>query len=155
MTGPVLAAVDGPHSDAEALIADHALLMRSMTPEASCHAMDAAGLRKSGSRLYALRDAAGVLCAVGALKPLDGDGVELKSMHVAKHVRGCGLGRALLTHLLSVARADGARQAFLETGSEPGFAAARALYEAAGFAYCAPFADYAPDPLSVFMTRML
>jgi putative acetyltransferase len=126
-----------------------------MTPESSCHAMDADGLRRSGSRLYALRDADGIVRAVGALKPLDADGVELKSMHVARNARGCGLGRTLLAHLLNAARAEGARQAFLETGSEPGFAAARALYESAGFTYCAPFADYTPDPLSVFMTRPL
>lgn len=155
MTGCVLTTLHAPHSDAEALFEAHAALMRSMTPEASCHAMDADGLRWSGSRLYALRDAAGIVRAVGALKPLDADGVELKSMHVAQDARGRGLGRALLAHLLNEARAEGARHAFLETGSEPGFAAARALYEAADFTYCVPFADYTPDPLSVFMTRRL
>jgi len=31
----------------------------------------------------------------------------------------------------------------------------RKLYEKFGFDYCQPFADYRPDPYSVFMTRVL
>jgi putative acetyltransferase len=29
------------------------------------------------------------------------------------------------------------------------------LYQKFGFEYCEPFADYRPDPLSVFLTRTL
>ena len=43
----------------------------------------------------------------------------------------------------------------LETGSMEAFAPARALYTRFGFAFCDPFASYAPDPNSVFMTRAL
>jgi putative acetyltransferase len=43
----------------------------------------------------------------------------------------------------------------LETGSAEFFAPARRLYEKFGFEYCEPFADYRPDPLSVFLTRTL
>jgi putative acetyltransferase len=43
----------------------------------------------------------------------------------------------------------------LETGSAEFFAPARKLYEKFGFASCGPFADYRPDPLSVFLTRAL
>ena len=41
----------------------------------------------------------------------------------------------------------------LETGSQDGFAPARALYARHGFALCDPFADYRLDPSSVFMSR--
>ena len=41
----------------------------------------------------------------------------------------------------------------LETGAFPAFAPARALYEKYGFEYGEPFADYQPDPNSVFMTK--
>ena len=43
----------------------------------------------------------------------------------------------------------------LETGSAGFFAPARRLYEKFGFEYCGPFADYRPDPNSVFLTRTL
>jgi putative acetyltransferase len=43
----------------------------------------------------------------------------------------------------------------LETGAAEFFLPARRLYEKFGFGYCEPFADYRPDPYSVFMTRLL
>ena len=43
----------------------------------------------------------------------------------------------------------------LETGAEEFFGPARALYARHSFVECEPFADYRPDPLSVFMTREL
>jgi putative acetyltransferase len=43
----------------------------------------------------------------------------------------------------------------LETGSTGFFLPARKLYEKFGFEYCEQFADYRPDPRSVFMTRTL
>ena len=43
----------------------------------------------------------------------------------------------------------------LETGSWDYFRPARALYARHGFVECLPFADYAPDPNSVFMSLEL
>jgi putative acetyltransferase len=40
----------------------------------------------------------------------------------------------------------------LETGSWEYFLPAHALYRSHGFVECAPFADYVPDPNSLFMT---
>ena len=57
--------------------------------------------------------------------------------------------------MLEEARSLGFTRISLETGSEEFFAPARALYARHGFDYCEPFADYRPDPLSVFMTREL
>ncbi len=66
-----------------------------------------------------------------------------------------GVARALLRHIESVARAEGLKRLSLETGSHAPFAAAQALYASEGFVPCGPFADYAPDPYSLFMTKML
>lgn len=115
--------------------------------------MTSAELRRAGARVYALADGAKVL-GVGALAPF-GEAVELKSMHVVEEARGRGLARALLGHLMAEAARSGARAVYLETGSRPAFAAARALYERAGFAYCPPFGHYRDDPESVFMMRAL
>jgi putative acetyltransferase len=35
------------------------------------------------------------------------------------------------------------------------FAPARALYSSFAFEFCEPFANYVPDPNSVFMTRAI
>lgn len=145
----------GPDPQAEALLSAHFGLMRAQSPEESCHVMTADALRASGARVFVGHDDAGVAVAIGAVKPLGPADAELKSMHCLAARRGQGLGRALLAHLVAQARAAGITSLWLETGSGDAFRAARALYRSAGFTDCAPFGDYRPDPLSVFMMRPL
>ena len=76
-------------------------------------------------------------------------------MHTAAAHRGKGVAEALLRHILGQATAQGLTRLSLETGSQAGFEPARRLYAKHGFAICGPFADYADDPNSVFMTRTL
>lgn len=131
----------------------HTADMHAETPPGSIHMMDRAALEAPGIRFYVLRDT-GMPVGMGAFKRLSGPGhAEIKSMHVLAEHRGRGHSRAILDHLIAEARALGIRRLSLETGVQPGFAAARALYERAGFGYCGPFEGYRPDPNSVFMTR--
>ena len=90
-----------------------------------------------------------------AFKRIDDTHAEVKSMHVLTEARGRGLSKAMLDHLVAEAKAAGFARLSLETGVQPTFIAARALYERAGFTYCPPFEGYAEDPNSVFMTRSL
>lgn len=136
------------------LLARHHALMRSQSPEESCHVLTSDELRASGARVFACEEG-GAVVAVGAWTWLEAGAVEIKSMHVAAEARGRGLAARMLAHLLDSARAEGARSAWLETGSRAPFAAARALYARAGFTLCPPFGAYVPDPESVFMTRAL
>ena len=92
------------------------------------------------------------LLGIGPIKRLDPHHAELKSMHVAETARGHGIGRAMLTHLLGVARAWGFRRVSLEMGTTAAFAPARALCESASFAPCGPFAEYQPSETNLFMT---
>ncbi|MDA7426321.1 GNAT family N-acetyltransferase [Thalassococcus lentus] len=147
--------VNNADPQVEALLEAHHALMRATSPEESCHVMTADALRQSGAQVFALRDDTKGVTAVGALKPFGTDSVELKSMHTAGALRGQGLGRMLLSALLETARQQGAKAAYLETGTADDFAAARALYQGAGFSECPPFGDYTLDPLSVFMHRAL
>lgn len=146
--------VSGPDASVDELLSRHFADMRAGSPEESCHVMTSQDLRNSGALLYALRNRAGEVCAVGALKPFE-DGVELKSMHTAHEKRGLGYGGAVLHSLLETARIQGAEAAWLETGSQPSFAAARAMYRSAGFEECLPFGSYTLDPLSTFMVLKL
>ncbi|QCR20831.1 GNAT family N-acetyltransferase [Agrococcus sp. SGAir0287] len=129
--------------------------MRSVSPPESVHALDVDALRAPGMRLWVLRDDGGGVLGTIALAPLEPGHVELKSMRVASAARGTGLGRALLEHALAQASASGATRVSLETGAEPYFAPARALYLRSGFEECAPFGSYVLDPCSVFLTCAL
>ena len=70
-------------------------------------------------------------------------------------LRRRGVGRTVLSHILQEARARGYKRLSLETGSAEAFQPAQKLYQSIGFTYCGPFADYKPDPNSVFMTLEL
>lgn len=146
-----LCQITRPNPQVDALLAQHFADMRAGSPEDSCHVMTAQALRASGAQVFALLETDGTAAAIGAIKPIE-SGAELKSMHTAKHLRGSGLGRSILTALLDAARDTGAQSIWLETGTAGSFAPARALYRSVGFVECSPFGAYKPDPLSTFMT---
>lgn len=139
---------------AQALIARHLGQMADQSPEESCHALDSSGLEAPNVDFFLLERGADVL-AMGAIATLSGGAVELKSMHTKSEARGTGAGRAMLTHLLNLARTKGASGVYLETGSTDDFLPARRMYESVGFQPCDPFEGYSPDPWSVFMTLPL
>lgn len=120
-------------------------------PACSQHALDLEGLRRDGVRLWTARADASLVGTV-ALAPVAAGHEELKSMRTDPERRGAGIASALLRHALDDARARGVQRISLETGSQPFFAPARALYAKHGFAECAPFGAYRPDPYSTFMT---
>lgn len=141
-------------ADVCALVAEHLAGMHAQSPACSVHALDLSSLTAPGVHFVtAYRD--GELVGMGAIATLPDGDVELKSMRTTDAARGTGAGRAILVHLMDLARTSGAAHMWLETGSSDDFTPARTLYASAGFTECAPFADYAPDPLSTFMTRPL
>ena len=76
-------------------------------------------------------------------------------MRTPLSLRRRGAGRAVLAHLIEEARRRGYKRLSLETGSMEAFQPAWRLYESFGFTYCGPFAEYKPDPNSVFMSLLL
>lgn len=140
--------------DLALLMARHSADMHAETPPESIHMLDASRLAAPGIRFYVMRRN-GQPVGMGALKRIDDGHAEIKSMHVLAELRGQGLSRRMLDHLIAEARAAGFGRLSLETGVQPGFAAARRLYLRAGFAECGPFEGYRPDPNSVFMTRAI
>ncbi len=132
------------------LIAIHAGTMLAASPPESCHFLPIDGLRQPSVSVWSLWEE-GALLGCGALKDLGNGTGEIKSMHTREVLRGRGLGRRMLEHILAEARRRSYSALFLETGSMDAFVPARRLYEAYGFDYCGPFGDYAEDPHSVFM----
>jgi putative acetyltransferase len=146
---------DDPRTpDIHDLLARHLAHMNAQSPPENVFALDVTGLLDPAVTLYSFRRD-GQLLGIGALKHLGDRHGELKSMHTAEAARGAGIGRAMLTHLIGVARDRGYRRLSLETGSMAGFEPARALYASAGFTECGAFADYPPSPHSVFMSLSL
>lgn len=137
-----------------ALILHHLSEMYASSPPESVHALDVDALRAPRITLWSawVRDE---IAGCGALKQLDERRGEIKSMRVADAFRGRGIGRAILEHLMTQARARGMDSLWLETGSTEDFGPALRLYESAGFTRCGPFDSYVEDPFSVFMTRKL
>ena len=137
-----------------ALLQEHLAEMRSVSPPESVHALDLSGLRKPDITFWTVwleSDLAG--CA--ALKELSPDHGEIKSMRTARHYKRRGIATRLLRHILEEAARRQYRRLSLETGSQPHFEPARALYASFGFQRSAPFGNYVDDPNSVFMTRVL
>ena len=136
------------------LIVRHLRGMHEHSPADSVHALDIDRLRAPNVVFWSAwigDDIAGC----GALKRLDGNKGEIKSMRVADRFLGQGVGRGMLDHIVAEARKMGMHSLWLETGSGAAFIPATMLYESAGFTRCGPFGGYHADPFSVFMTRSL
>jgi putative acetyltransferase len=154
MNGAIIAADDPARPDVLALLAAHLAFAHRHSPPEDVHALDVAGLAVDGVAFFSAREG-GALLGVGALREVDAEHVELKSMHTAEAARGRGVGRAMLAYLLEQARSRGYRRISLETGTMEAFEPARALYRSVGFVDCPPFGDYFPSPNSVCMTLEL
>lgn len=142
---------DPQADDVRELIARHLRLTQAVTPAEFAFALNDDELVEPGITFFGLRGH-GQLLAIGALKYVEADHVELKSMHTAETARGRGLGRKMLDHLLSTARSAGCQRVSIETGSSDDFAPARALYATAGFVPCGPFGEYSASDWNTFMT---
>ena len=137
-----------------ALITRHLDGMHESSPPESVHALDADGLRHPAITFWSAW-VDGELAGIGALRQIDAERGELKSMRVDDRFLGLGVGRAILRRIVTEARARGMTSLWLETGATEDFVPAQRLYASEGFVPCGPFAGYAEDPFSVFMTRTL
>ena len=141
--------------DLAPLFERHTADMHADTPPESIHMLPREDLAVPGIDFLVLRDGQGTAVAMGAIKRIDATHGELKSMHVLAERRGEGLSREMLSALVAQARGRGFQRLSLETGVQPSFQAARALYAGWGFTECGPFEGYGPDPNSLFMTLAL
>ncbi|MES2904073.1 MAG: GNAT family N-acetyltransferase [Pseudomonadota bacterium] len=141
--------------DVRALLALHFTEMRAESPPSACHVLPVDALRDPAIRFFSLRNGDGILLGVGALKTLDPDHGEIKSMRTAPTALGEGVGGTILAHLTATARAKGMSRLSLETGNSPLFAPANRLYQREGFEPCGPFGHYSASPFTLFYTRLI
>lgn len=136
------------------LVGEHLDGMSQVSPPESIHSLNLDGLKQPEITFWsAWKD--NELLGCGALKELNGQHGEIKSMRTSSlHLRK-GVAKRLLQHIIEEAKRLGYQRLSLETGSMDAFEPARRLYESFGFQYCQPFSDYTEDPNSVFMTKEL
>ena len=117
-----------------ALLKEHLASMYELSPPESVHALGLSKLKAPGISFWTVWDGE-TLVGCGALKELDQSHGEVKSMRTPRALRGKGAGRAVLQHIVDVARARGYERISLETGVADAFGPAHRLYESFGFTY--------------------
>jgi len=136
------------------LLGEHLANMAENSPPESMHALNIEQLRQPDITFWSAWSDDGLL-GCGALKELNPQHGEIKSMRTVSRHRRKGVAAKLLEHILQEARRRNYKRVSLETGSMDAFAPAHHLYARFGFTECRPFADYIEDPNSLFMTKEL
>lgn len=137
-----------------ALLQEHLSNMYELSPPEQVFALDLTQLRAPDITFWTVWDEQN-LVGCGALKELSPTHGEIKSMRTPAAARGRGAGRAVLEHIVSVARQRKYELLSLETGTHVAFEPAHSLYRSQGFEVSGPFGSYLPDPHSVFMALRL
>ena len=132
------------------LLEKHFKELRSVSPEGSAHVLDIQGLKVNSIKFWSLWENNN-LVGCGALKFLDIDHGEFKSIRVIDEYRKKGYGIKILEHLIDEAKKLKIKKLSLETGSGIFFLPARTLFKKMGFVECDPFAHYKKDPNSYYM----
>lgn len=141
-------------SEVAEIVGEHLQSMAQHSPPESIHALNLERLKKPEITFWSAWEQ-GELLGCGALKELDGQHGEIKSMRTSSSHLRKGVAKRLLQHIIEEAKQRGYQRLSLETGSMDAFEPAKRLYASYGFQYCKPFSDYIEDPNSVFMTMDL
>ena len=136
------------------LLIRHFIELRAVSPEGSAHVLDITGLKDISIKFWSLWEK-NDLMGIGALKFLDKEHGEFKSIRVSDKFRKNGNGSKVINHLINEAKKLNMRQLSLETGSGDYFLSARKLFNKCGFVTCKPFSHYKNDINSVYMTMLI
>ena len=132
----------------------HWLFCTSSTPIEHVYALDASKLFAPDITIFGAR-IDGELAGVGAMRKLDGEHAELKSMHTLAKSRGLGVGKAMVAHIEDFARSSGIKRMSLETGTNEAFKPARELYKYLEYRSCEAFGEYVLSEDNMCMTKLI
>ena len=142
------------NSEVNELLNKHFIELRSVSPEGSAHVLDIEGLKDKSIKFWSLWDN-NELIGCGALKFLEKNHGEFKSIRVADKFRRSGIGEKIIEHLIEEAKKLEISKLSIETGAGDFFIPARKLFSKFGFKKCIPFAHYKEDPNSCYYTLNL
>ena len=127
------------------LLKKHFIELRSVSPEGSTHVLDIDGLKDPSIKFWSLWKN-NELMGCGALKFLDNNHGEFKSIRISDKFRQKGFGIKVIEHLINQAKELKITKISIETGAGIFFEPARKLFLRCGFKKCEPFAHYKHDP---------
>ena len=136
------------------LLTKHFVELRAASPEGSAHVLDIPGLKVSSIKFWSLWDDE-KLIGCGALKFLDNEHGEFKSIRIHDNFRKQGQGINVINHLINEAKKLNIKRISIETGAGDFFIPARKLFKRTGFSECEPFAHYKVDINSVYLTKKI
>ena len=139
------------NSEVNNLLKKHFIELRSVSPEGSTHVLDIEGLKDPSIKFWSLWEN-NKLVGCGALKFLEKNHGEFKSIRVADEFKKKGIGERIINHLIEEAKKLEISKLSIETGSGAFFLPARNLFSKFGFKSCPPFAHYKDDPNSCYYT---
>jgi putative acetyltransferase len=142
------------HPEVNKLLTKHFIELRSVSPEDSCHVLDIIGLKDPSIKFWSLWEN-NELMGSGALKFLNNEHGEFKSIRVNDKFRNKGYGSKIINHLIEEARKLKIKRLSLETGAGEFFVPARKLFVKCGFKDCEPFSDYKKNANSIYLTKLI
>ena len=142
------------NSQVDNLLKKHFVELKSVSPEGSAHVLDIEGLKDDTIKFWSLWED-DQLIGCGALKFLDEEHGEFKSIRLADKFRKKGNGIKIIKHLIEEAKKLNIKKISLETGAGNFFKPARELFILCGFKTCEPFAHYKKDVNSVYMSKII
>ena len=142
------------NSKVHELLVSHFIELRSVSPEGSAHVLDITGLKDPSIKFWSLWEESD-LVGSGALKFLDKDHGEFKSIRVSDKFKNKGYGFKIINHLVNEAKKLNIKRLSLETGSGEFFTPARKLFVKCGFKISDPFSHYVDDINSVYMSMLI
>ena len=152
----MLKSIEGNFDNPEVheLLIKHFIELRSVSPEGSAHVLDIAGLKDPSIKFWSLWEESDLMGS-GAIKFLDKEHGEFKSIRVSDKFRSKGNGAKVINHLINEAKKLNIKRLSLETGAGDFFLIARKLFSKCGFEPCEPFSHYKKDINSIYMTMLI
>ena len=136
------------------MLIKHFIELRSVSPKDSCHVLDIDGLKDPSIKFWSLWEN-NELMGGGALKFLDKNNGEFKSIRVNDKFRKKGNGIKVINHLIDESKKLKIKKLSLETGAGEFFISARKLFVKCGFKDCKPFSHYKKNVNSVYMSMLI
>ena len=136
------------------LLTKHFIELRAASPEGSAHVLDIPGLKVPSIKFWSLWEN-NYLMGCGALKFLDNEHGEFKSIRIHDDFRNKGYGIKIIDHLIYEAKKLDIKRISLETGAGKFFDPARRLFKKCNFEPCQPFAHYKEDKNSLYLTKLI
>tara|TARA_B100000963_G_scaffold104871_1_gene90861 strand:+ start:4968 stop:5435 length:468 start_codon:yes stop_codon:yes gene_type:complete len=152
----MLKSIEGNFNNPEVneLLTKHFIELRAASPEGSAHVLDIPGLKVPSIKFWSLWEDEN-LVGCGALKFLDIEHGEFKSIRVHDNFRNMGNGIKVIEHLIEEAKKLKIKRLSIETGAGDFFKPARKLFKRCNFISCKPFAHYKEDINSIYLTKLI